>query len=38
MSDYCVCIIFVFFEEFFCSRKCYLVDIFVNIVGGHADA
>ena len=37
MADDGVGGIFVFFEELFGSGECYLIDIFLNVFGGHAD-
>lgn len=38
MADDGVCVVLVFFQEFLGTRECYLVDVFLDVVGGHADA
>ncbi len=38
MTDYGIGIILIFFKEFLGSRKCNLVDVFLNVVGSHTDA
>ncbi len=38
MSDYAVCSILVFSEEFFCTGKSDLVDVFLYVVLIHTDA
>ena len=38
MADNGIGIFFVLLEEVICSRKSYLVDVFVNFLGSHTDA
>ena len=38
MSDNVLSIIFVFFQKFLSTRKCNLIDVFVNFFGSHPNA
>ena len=37
MADNCSRIILIFLNEFFSSRKCYLIDVFINFFSCHTN-
>ena len=38
MANDCIVFLFVFLQEILGTRECHLIDIALNLIGGHADA